>query len=71
MEVLILPLMVATFYLSQAYNTWYSKKLWKNFNIGMYRGVNLSRERRKECFRHTFILYGILIVITFILPLLF
>ena len=66
MEVLIFPLLVATFYLSQAYNTWYGKKLWKHFNIVIYRGVNLSRERRKECFRHFFILLsiaGILIAI--------
>jgi hypothetical protein len=59
MEMLIPLTAVAIFYLSQAYNTWYGKKLWKNFNIVMYRGVNLSRERRKACFRNFFILLSI------------
>ena len=63
MEHLIFPLIFASFILPQAYNTWYGKELWKNFNIGIYSGTNLSRERRKECFRSTFLIFAIIILI--------
>ena len=63
MEYLIFPLILAAFYLSQAYNTWYGKTLWKNFNIGIYRGTNLSRERRKECFRSTFLIFIVIVIL--------
>lgn len=40
----------------QAYNTWFAEddKLWKNFNLFIYRGTNLSRKKRKQSFYGAF-----------------